>query len=387
MVEPPKSEKRLFLKQQLKASEQVRQFLEQQLRRADLQVGDRLPASRTLADHLGVSLTTVQNVLRTLASEGIIRTEAGSGSYVLKPLADTGKETLRIGISFGISSSGEASGVWGSAISGAIIKAASQTGRPISLHPVTVPNASLPEVIEALKAQEGKVDGMILHPLLEGARLSGREADLGYPIVHLNPGFTTASTNFVSADYYGISHRLGRTWAETGRSRVLFVHNSGPEMNASAALRCSGLVAGLGNTIGNSVQLRIVSGDSHSEEAGYELACATLPGGTEWPDAIYLAGDLLAVGFCRYLREHGVDIPGATSIVAGGGVAEPRPPNRDLTRTQQPADQIGEKLLEMACSLAEGDSAELPGRFLPCSFIGGQTTRPEENGKLGLLES
>ncbi len=387
MLELPRPDKRTILKPQLKASEHVRLFLEQELQRATLRVGDRLPASRTLASHLGVSLTTVQNVLRDLAAQGIIRTEAGSGSYLQKPLTPlTDKETLRIGLSFGISSPGEASGAWGSAISGAIINAASQSGRPISLHPVTVPNAPLSEVIAALKAQEGKVDGMILHPISEGAKLSSREADLAYPIVHLNPGFATASTNFVSSDFYAISHRIGRAWAETGRSRVLFVHNSGPEMNASAALRCSGLVAGLGNKIGNEMNLRIISGDSHSEEAGYDLACASLRNQAALPDAIYLVGDSLAVGFCRFLREKGIDIPKESSVVSGGGVAELKPPFRDLTRTQQPAEKIGEALLEMAANLAEGDTSELPGRFILCSFVGGQTTSRAENELFGLLE-
>ena len=384
MVEPPRTDKRTILKPQLKASEQVRLFLEQELLRANLRVGDRLPASRTLASHLGVSLTTVQNVLRDLAAQGIVRTEAGSGSYIQKSFTAAGKETLRIGLSFGISSPGEASGAWGSAISGAIIRAASLSARPISLHPVTVPNGPLPEVIEALKSQDGRVDGMILHPISEGAKLSSREADLGYPIVHLNPGFTTASTNFVSSDFYAISQRIGRAWSETGRSRVLFVHNSGPEMNASAALRCAGLVAGLGNWIGNEVSLRIISADSHSEESGYDLARASFRGRQALPDAIYLVGDLLAAGFCRYLKERDIEIPGQCSVISGGGVAEPKHPYRDLTRTQQPAERIGEALLEMAAALAEGENTELPGRFIPCAFAGGQTTRAAENQLLGL---
>lgn len=386
----PKNEKSGFFQPQLKPSERVRRFVEHELRYSKLQEGDRLPTSRALAKHLGVSLTTVQNVLRDLASQGIIRTEVGSGSYLKSSITPAAKkETLRIGLSFGLSfgasSPEEASGAWGSAISGAIIKAASVAGRPISLHPVTVPNGPLPKVLQALKTQEGLVDGMILHPIFDGYKLSGKEADLAYPIVHLNPGFTMASTNFVSSDFYGISHQLGRAWAQTGRRRVLFVHNSGEDMNASATLRCAGLVAGLGNRIGNEMQLRIISGDSHAEEAGYQLAQSCLPG-QAFPDAIYLVGDSLAVGFCRYLKEQGLNIPADVSVVAGGGVTEPKQPYRDITRTRQPAENIGAALLEMACTLTEGDIAEVPGKFIPCSFVGGETTRPEENQLLHFLD-
>ncbi len=370
-----------LLEPNLKASDRVRLFIEAQLKNSNLQVGDRLPGSRALADHLNVSITTVQAVLRDLAAKGIIRTTVGSGSYLNAPLAEPpAAKTLRIGLSFGIASSGP----WSTAISGAIIRKASGLASPVSIHPVQIPHGPPAEVLEALKQQEGKVDAMILHPVLDGVEVAAREADLAYPVVHLNPGFTTASTNFVSSDFYSISQQLGAAWAATGRKRILFVHNSGERMNASAALRCFGLVAGLGNHIGNEIDFRIVSGDLHSEEAGYELARTAVAQNP--PDAIYLVGDALAIGFCHYLAEVGLKIPEEVSVVAGSGIAEHRPPYRDLTRTRQPAEAIGESLLEMARALAEGETAELPGRYLPCTFIGGQTTREEENRRLNLPE-
>ncbi len=48
----------------------------------DLQPGERLPSTRTLAEDIGVSRTTVVNVYDQLTTEGIIESRVGAGAYV-----------------------------------------------------------------------------------------------------------------------------------------------------------------------------------------------------------------------------------------------------------------------------------------------------------------
>lgn len=38
----------------------------------------------------------------------------------------------------------------------------------------------------------------------------------------------------------------------------------------------------------------------------------------------------------------------------------------------------------MLLKLLEKDVSEVPGKFLPVSYMGGKTTLPEENAKLGI---
>ena len=52
----------------------------------DLQPGERLPSTRTLAEDMGVSRTTVVNVYDQLSTEGIIESRVGAGAYVSKAL-------------------------------------------------------------------------------------------------------------------------------------------------------------------------------------------------------------------------------------------------------------------------------------------------------------
>jgi GntR family transcriptional regulator/MocR family aminotransferase len=53
-----------------------------------LKVGERLPATRTLAQEFGVARTTIVESFERLAAEGLIETRVGSGTYVSQALAN-----------------------------------------------------------------------------------------------------------------------------------------------------------------------------------------------------------------------------------------------------------------------------------------------------------
>lgn len=53
-----------------------------------LKVGERLPATRTLAREFGVARTTIVESFERLAAEGLIETRVGSGTYVSQALAN-----------------------------------------------------------------------------------------------------------------------------------------------------------------------------------------------------------------------------------------------------------------------------------------------------------
>lgn len=53
-----------------------------------LKVGERLPATRTLAQEFGVARTTIVESFERLAAEGLIETRIGSGTYISRALAN-----------------------------------------------------------------------------------------------------------------------------------------------------------------------------------------------------------------------------------------------------------------------------------------------------------
>ncbi|MBX3061142.1 MAG: PLP-dependent aminotransferase family protein, partial [Anaerolineae bacterium] len=66
---------------------QIEDYLRQNIRNGGLAAATRLPATRELAQELGVSRITVNNAYAELESDGLIYTVEGSGTYVAPPLA------------------------------------------------------------------------------------------------------------------------------------------------------------------------------------------------------------------------------------------------------------------------------------------------------------
>jgi len=64
------------------STEQVVSYVRGLIERGQLRCGDRLPAERDLATHIGVSRPTVRAGLRALAAMGVVQSRHGSGTYI-----------------------------------------------------------------------------------------------------------------------------------------------------------------------------------------------------------------------------------------------------------------------------------------------------------------
>src|SRR5512138_2517547 len=65
--------------------QQIQTYLRQGILSGSLAADTRLPASRQLAQDLGVNRITVENAYTELEAEGLIFSKLGSGTYVLPP--------------------------------------------------------------------------------------------------------------------------------------------------------------------------------------------------------------------------------------------------------------------------------------------------------------
>lgn len=70
--------------------QQVESWLRQNIQSGSLPPGTRLPATRALAEDLGLSRITVKNAYANLESDGLILTREGSGTYVAPPVPGPG---------------------------------------------------------------------------------------------------------------------------------------------------------------------------------------------------------------------------------------------------------------------------------------------------------
>lgn len=78
----------------LRLSDQIAQQIQQLIRDQQLKPGDRLPAERALATQLNVSRPPVREAIRTLASQGLLVTRPGGGTFVLSPIQEWPEKIL-----------------------------------------------------------------------------------------------------------------------------------------------------------------------------------------------------------------------------------------------------------------------------------------------------
>jgi GntR family transcriptional repressor for pyruvate dehydrogenase complex len=76
------------------STDQVVSYVRAEIERGALRPGDRLPAERDLAVHIGVSRPTVRAGLRALAAMGVVRARHGSGTYIPEGPPALGTEPL-----------------------------------------------------------------------------------------------------------------------------------------------------------------------------------------------------------------------------------------------------------------------------------------------------
>src|SRR6476661_1945984 len=65
--------------------QQIETYLRQSIDTGTLAPSTRLPATRQVAQDLGISRITVENAYAALESDGLVERRTGSGTYVLPP--------------------------------------------------------------------------------------------------------------------------------------------------------------------------------------------------------------------------------------------------------------------------------------------------------------
>ncbi|MBI4026897.1 MAG: LacI family DNA-binding transcriptional regulator [Verrucomicrobia bacterium] len=372
----------------MRPGERVMRCLSAEFERPDLKEGSRLPSIREFAAQLNVSIFTVQQVFNKLAREGRIRTEVGNGTFLVSA-SRSGRNCLTIAV--GIPTPGMAPELeWHYRMYGGMLAAAAQGSQPVTLHPLPQTEADTEAVSRRLLQERGQVDGLILFPNPHGEKVRAAYETEGRFVVDVNPPSETATANFVSPDYLGASRQLAEVWRRTGRRRILLLLTNERD-SVSRRLRIAGVAGGLDAALGRAVSLQVIEtgGDLEPrryEASGHEAMRRALQEEAEPPDAIYCEGDFLAVGALRALREAGICVPSEVSVVAGSGLNVTETWCPQLTRTQHPLEQMGACLVVMLLERIQRQGADMSARVLPTPFIGGATTRSEENELLDVRQ-
>jgi LacI family transcriptional regulator len=164
---------------------------------------------------------------------------------------------------------------------------------------------STEEAAAALRAMQGRVDGMlILSPRVDAPFLRANLPE-GLPAVLLNSPVCDPAYGVLNIDNYAGAYAMMRhLLREVGHAHVAFV--AGPEGNFDARERERGYRAAMAH-YAPGVACDVVPGD-FTEESGY-AAAATLLARPNRPRAVFAANDMMAVGCLYAFKEADLRVP------------------------------------------------------------------------------
>lgn len=354
--------------------QRVRAYLEKDFLSKDSSV-DRLPPIVRLADHLKVSVPTVRTVVREFAAEGRVVSTQGRGTFVVRKAPE---KELVIGTNVRWTSANEYPLGWGDSIFMGAVKMAASLRPGLSIRPMDG-TLHREDMHRCLLKQRQKLDMLMLFPGQRNDELRKVFEDEGKPVVEINPPALSITANFVSADYFRASYRVGRAWYLTGRRHIIYV--GWLDGDGATDLRLAGLARGCGGYEDDSVRFKTYAAelDGKDEKATEDAMRKAFAKNGEHPDAIYCVGDCQAGRVLALLESWGIDVPGAVSVVSGTGLPDGGLSNSGQTRILQPMKEIGANAVRMLNHRYANGCVSMPGIYLEAPIYCGSTTRDEEN--------
>lgn len=369
----------------VRPSEKTLRYLQNLAIQQEVRPGDRLPSMRTVSSHLDVSATTVRNVYERLASQGVIRMQVGDGSYwhdISKWRKKQPFSQTLIGFNLPDKpQKNEDWNGWAYRILSGMIKSSFESAERLHLEPFGLDYSHTQAHEQEIRQHMRSVSAICLLPLKQNKYLASLARDCGVPVIHLNPEKAESTSDFVSFSYYKGSRLVGQVWRESGRKKVLFLTSPNIRTSTSGELRFAGLVAGLGDAVGNGTEVRMLALEQSDAETT-RIGLSTFLADTQWyPDAIYSSGDKMVIGAMDVMRERGYEPGNQVSIIGGNGMSTADPSLPTVTALYQPLETAGEKLVQLAMSRLQAGAPQ-PGIYVPFTYCTGNTASPMEERML-----
>jgi DNA-binding LacI/PurR family transcriptional regulator len=309
----------------------------------------RRPSLKDVAREAGVSYQTVSRVIN-----GGDRVSATTRERVLAVVADLGyrrNESARALVTSRTRAIGviaDGSPKYGPVSTlAAVERAAREAGYNAIVTTTVYPSRQ--EIAKTFRAfMERGVEGIVvIAPRVSLAHLT-QEAQMGIPIVMLSPGEASQPGVTVFYEDQELGARLAtRHLIEMGHRQV--AHLAGSQDWLDGQVRLRGWQAELRAHELPAIAVRY--GD-WTGESGYRIGQQMAADGL--PSSIFIASDLMALGFLRAMYENGVRVPEDISVVGFDDnefAAQTFPP---LTTVRQSFSTVGARCMDIVLALIEG---------------------------------
>jgi LacI family transcriptional regulator len=189
------------------------------------------------------------------------------------------------------------------------------------------------------------------------------------PTVLLNTRVAAGSYPAFAVDNYGGAAAMMRHLFASGRRRIAFI--SGPDDNFDADERLRGYRDAVAQHEG--VREIVLRGD-FSESSGYRAGIEICQG-SERPDAIFAANDMMALGCLFALTEKGVAVPDAIALAGFDDIPIARFVTPPLTTVRVRIADLGRRAFERLDELiVAGDDGAKTTERLDCDLVVRQST-------------
>ena len=225
------------------------------------------------------------------------------------------------------------------------------------------------EAAAALRAMQGRVDGLLLMSPHLDASLLRRNLHGDLPMVLMNTALKRARCAVLNIDNYGGAYAMVRHLLEAGHSNVTFI--AGPAGNFDAQQRELGYRAAMAKYAPHA-PLDVVAGD-FNEESGYRAGQQLLARKPR-PDAVFAANDMMAVGCLYAFKEAGVDVPREIALAGFDDIPIARYVTPPLSTVRVRIVDLGRSALEqLAAMLEESRPDAASAHTLDCEIVTRET--------------
>lgn len=240
---------------------------------------------------------------------------------------------------------------------------------------VSSSHGSADEAAGALRALQGRVDGLLVMSPHADARLLADNLPSAVPTVlvntHIDGEYDALSVDNFAGAYAMVGHLVAR-----GFRRIALV--AGPEQNFDAIERRRGYEQALADLLPG-VDPFVVDGD-FTEAAGDRAARAITASGRRI-DAIFAANDAMAVGCLFALNALGVRVPQDVALVGFDDIPMARYTTPPLTTVRVRIADLGERAMaRLIARIEQPDHADTQAEVLACELVVRQSCASDGTG-------
>jgi len=330
--------------------------------RDGLKEGDAILSENRIATLLGVSRTTVRQAIGALVEKGVLRSENGRGTFVVKPIAGNEDSRQRSGL-IGFVCYGGINNSYMSSIARGIEEKASAAEMQLCVGSVVHGTEQEAEIIR--RFLKHGVDGIIISPVESNppSALFLELCENRAKIVVVDKSIPGISVPSVACDDREGGFLATEYLIKAGHCRI--AHICGPRLAYNAQERFEGYRMAL-ERYGLPFDPAIAEfAGEWTVDAGREaiFKLLSLPGESR-PTAIFAFNDILALEAWEILKEHGMSVPDDVSLVGYANLREPYEKGLLLTSVDQQPEEIGRQAWLLLDKMLAGELSANSSRLL-----------------------